>query len=106
MWLAGAPHAKELQEETVDVATVEEDQEFSTNQTVCAAYLVYCGHDIIDTEWRDGMCTFFFGRCDELNDDFGEFVQGAASVEPVSFSNAYGQVMQRVKNERPRIRRT
>lgn len=86
-----------------------EDQRFETNQTVLAAYLVFCGHTIDETVWENDMCTFFFERGPSLAGDYAAFLEGKARVEPVSFSGAYGQVMQRVKQERPqrpRLRRT
>lgn len=80
---------------------VEEDSRFETNQTVLAAFFVYQGYEILDTEWENGMCTFFFdGEQDGFAEKFGAFLRSKARVEPVQFNNAFGQVMQLVKDSR------
>lgn len=79
---------------------VEETDEFETNQTVLAAYLVYEGHELARTLWENNMCTFFFENTEQLQASFGIFLQGKARVEPVGFNNAFGQVLGRVKEER------
>lgn len=82
-----------------------ESEDFETNQTVVAAFLVHCGHEITDTVWEDGMCTFFFDHTDDLTRDFAAFVQGKARVEPASFNNTFGQVMKRLKDSRAEEKR-
>jgi hypothetical protein len=88
--------------EEIAMSVVEEDTRFETNQSVLAAYLVYRGHEITETEWENGMCTFFFDSTDAVALDFGDFITSAARVEPVQFNNAFKQVLQRVKECRAR----
>lgn len=82
-----------------------DDAMFETNQTVVAAFLVHCGHEIVTTIWDDGMCTFTFEHTEDLSRDFGTFVRGKASVEPASFNNTFGQVMRRLKESRAEEKR-
>lgn len=79
---------------------VEEDERFETNQSNVAAFLVFCGHDIVEALWENESCTFLFDQNEDLARDFAEYVQGKARVEPVGFSTSYGQVMKIVKEKR------
>ncbi len=76
-------------------------EDFETSQTVCAAYLVYQGHEVVRAVWENRTCTFFFEQTEELAQDFGDFIRNKALVEPVAFSNAFGQCSAMVRDLRP-----
>lgn len=85
------------------------EEDFETSQTVCAAFLVYSGHEVKSTVWENGTCTFFFDQSEELAEDFGTFIRNKALVEPVAFSNAFGQCSTLVRKSRdgsPKQRRS
>lgn len=80
--------------------TVVSNLRFETNQTAVAAYLVFCGHEVVDSLWEGESCTFFFDHTEDLSEAFAQYVSGQASVEPVQYSTCYGQVMKIVKERR------
>lgn len=81
-------------------------ERFETSQSNVAAFLVFCGHEIVESIWENETCTFFFEHTEELSEDFGAYCRGEASVEPVSFSTCYGQIMRLVKERRAEYKRT
>ena len=77
-----------------------ESDGFETNDTALAAYLQFCGHDVIGTEWEAGMCTFIFAKTEGLAKDFGKYITSSARVNPVQFVPCYISIMGMVKTAR------
>jgi hypothetical protein len=73
---------------------------FETTQSSVAAYLVFCGHEVVESLWENETCTFFFDHTEDLTAAFALYNQGQASVEPIGYSTAYGQIMKLVKERR------
>jgi hypothetical protein len=82
-----------------------EEERFETSHTACAAYLLYCGLDIVDLVWEDFTCTFFFDNTASLQEHFAAFVRGQARVEPQQYSNTFGQVTRRMREHPDNPRR-
>lgn len=75
-------------------------ERFETNQSNVAAYLLFCGHHVIDSVWENETCTFFFEHTEELSKDFAVYCRGDAAVEPIAYGGAYKEIMNLVKKRR------
>lgn len=76
----------------VDADEIVEVEDFETSHTVVAAYLTYCGHELVGTVWENQQCVFQFNPSDQLSKDMALFNSNQARVEPSAYSNAYGQM--------------
>lgn len=82
---------------------VEEETRFETSMTVLAVWLVYEGLEVEELLWENGTCTFFFENTKQLQEKLIKFASGKARVEPQSFSNCFGQITRRMRQERDRL---
>lgn len=66
--------------------------EWSTGQTLKAAYLIHQGHALEDVSWDGDECVFYFADSSELQKDLRTLLSGRALVEPRNFNRTFGEV--------------
>lgn len=81
--------------------------DWSTGQTLKAAFLVYQGHPMDEASWEEDECVFWFQDSEGLRHDLKRLMAGRALVEPKRFNQVFGGVRKAMFNhpDAPRNRR-
>jgi len=79
------------------------NNEWRTDDTSLAAFLVYRGYIVLRTGWRRRTCEWYFLEDDNLVDEVFDYLAGTTKVEPRAYMEAYVNLKKKMLRDRPSV---